>query len=121
MKIKIVAPIMPVPFPRPAQSGKRRYNPPRYTQFKDALGLFARQAMHGQHPLTGAIKINVDVYKKIIPTALQYGDWDNHGKAISDALNGICYIDDKQITEAHIYLHKGEPHIVIELEEIENG
>ncbi|MBO4779471.1 MAG: RusA family crossover junction endodeoxyribonuclease [Selenomonadaceae bacterium] len=117
-KIKFTAPLEPVPFPRPASNGKRRFNPRYYTDFKDALGLFAKIAMDGRAPFTSAIKITVHVYKKIIPTALTFGDWDNHGKAISDALNGICYVDDKQIVEAHIYLHKGTPRIEIELEAI---
>ena len=115
--IKITAPIEPVPFPRPSSNGKRRFNPKRYTEFKNQLGTFARAAMKGQAPFSGAIKINIEVYKKIIPTALKYGDWDNHAKAISDALNGICYLDDKQIVEGHIKLCKGEPLIKIELEE----
>lgn len=116
--IKITAPIEAVAFPRPSSNGKRRFNPPRYTEFKAALGLYARRAMNGLPPLTGAVKITVDVYKKIIPTALKFGDWDNHGKAVSDALNGICYIDDKQILDGHVRLHKGDPLIIIELEEL---
>lgn len=119
MTIKITAPLEPVPFPRPATNGKRRYNPKRYTAFKEQLGFYARAAMRGQAPFIGEIKISAHIYKKIIPTALKFGDWDNHGKAISDALNGICYVDDRQITEGHIYLHKGTPsRIEIELEEI---
>ena len=115
--IKIVAPLEPVPFPRPASNGKRRFNPPRYTQFKDALGLIARRAMGGQAPFSGAVKLTAEVYKNIVPTALKFGDWDNHAKAICDALNGICYHDDKQITEAHITLIKGDPLIIITIEE----
>ena len=116
--IKIVAPLEPVPFPRPSSNGKRRFNPKRYSEFKSALGFFAKQAMHGQAPFTGAVKLTTEVYKKIIPTALKFGDWDNHAKAICDALNGICYHDDKQITEAHIFLFKGDPLIKIVLEEV---
>lgn len=116
--IKFTAPVEPVPFPRPASNGKRRFNPKRYTDCKEAIAWYARQAMQGRAPFTGAIKIKIEVFKKIIPTALKFGDWDNHGKAISDALNGICYLDDKQIVEAHIFLHKGSPHIDIELEEL---
>ena len=37
-------------------------------------------------------------------------------KAILDALNGICYADDRQVTTVEITLHKGEPLIIIELE-----
>lgn len=116
--IKIVAPLEPVPFPRPAQSGKRRFNPPRYTQFKNALGLIARRAMGGQAPFTGAVKLTAEVYKKIVPTALKFGDVDNHLKAICDALNGICYADDRQVTHVEVTLIKGDPLIKIELEEV---
>ena len=118
--IKIVAPIMPVPFPRPASNGKRRYNPPRYTEFKNALGLFASRAMHGQAPFTGAVKLTAEVYKKIVPTSLRFGDIDNHLKAILDALNGIAFRDDSQVVDAHATKNFGEPKIIIELEEI-NG
>lgn len=116
--IKIVAPLEPVPFPRPSSNGTRRFNPPRYTAFKEALGLIANRAMNGQAPFQGAVKLRADVYKKIAPTARKFGDWDNHAKAICDALNGICYLDDKQITEAHVYLHKGDPLIKITIEEV---
>ncbi len=117
MTIKINAPIEPVPFKRVMQSGKRRFNDARYTEFKRELGYFALKAMAGQPPLEGAIKIFIEVYKKIIPTALTFGDWDNHAKAVSDALNGICYLDDKQIIEGHVRLFKGEPKLIITLEE----
>ena len=119
LKIKIVAPLEPVSFPRPASNGKRRFNPPRYTEFKNALGYIALEAMGDLATFTGAVKLTAEVHKKIIPTALKFGDIDNHLKAICDALNGICYADDRQITEAHITLHKGEPLIKIELEELQ--
>ena len=116
MKINFTADLEPVPFKRVMTCGKRRFNDSRYTEFKEALGFYAKIAMNGRAPLQGTIKITAHIYKKIIPTALKFGDWDNHGKAISDALNGICYVDDKQITEGHIFLHKGTPRIDIELE-----
>lgn len=118
MTINFTAHIEPVPFPRPASNGKRRFNPPRYTEFKNALGLVARRAMNGRAPITGALKMNIDVYKKIIPTALKFGDWDNHAKAVSDALNSICYFDDRQIIDGHVRLFKGEPKIIVTLEEL---
>ena len=116
--IKIHAPIEAVPFPRPNSNGKRRFNPKRYTEFKLELGTYARLAMEGQSPFPGAIKITINIHKKIIPTGRNFGDWDNHAKAISDALQGICYVDDKQIVEGHVYLSKGEPEINIEVEAI---
>ena len=115
--IKIVAPIVPVPFKRAAGFG-RRFNPPDYSNFKLQLGLIAKQAMQGRAPLPGAIKLYAEIYRNIKPESLNFGDWDNHAKSISDALNGICYLDDRQIIDGHIKLFKGNPHIYIELEEV---
>ena len=116
--IKFSVPVVPVPFKRVMTNGTRRYNDPRYTNFKNVVGLHARLAMQGQAPLTGAIKLLVKSFTKYNPTSLNSGDWDNHGKAISDALNGICFADDRQVIDGHVLIFKGEPHIEIELEEI---
>ena len=119
--IKFSVTTEPVPFKRARSNGKRHFNDPRYSDFKYYVGLHARTAMQGRAPFDGAIKITVTVSTKYKPTALKSGDIDNHLKAVLDALNGICYVDDRQITEAHVYLHKGEPHIEIQLEENENA
>ena len=81
-------------------SGRRRYNPVGYTEFKDELGYFALKAMAGREPLTGAIKLSAEFYKnrKGITTG-QWGDVDNFLKAIMDSLTGICYEDDGQIIQ----------------------
>ena len=46
------------------------------------------------------------------------GDVDNFLKAVLDALNGICYQDDAQVTHISATKNFGEPHIFIELEEL---
>ena len=116
--IKFSAPIKPVSFKRTYVNGKRHFNPQSYSEFKTALGYHARSAMRNASPLTGAIKISVDIYQNRKPTSLNYGDADNHLKGVADALNGICYLDDRQIVYATVQLHRGEPHIEIELEEL---
>lgn len=123
--IKITAPLEPVPFPRPASNCKRRYNPPRYTNFKEALGLIARQAMHGQAPFQGEVKLHADFFrpkprprKGQKPQVSFIGDTDNYLKAVMDALIGICYNDDRQVTVLSGRKIFGSPHIVIELEEV---
>ena len=117
--IKFSADIVLVAFKRTFVNGKRHFNTPSYSGFKTALGYHARFAMRDAPPLTGAVKIAVDVYHNRKPTALNYGDADNHLKAVCDALNGICYIDDRQIVYATVRLHRGDPpHIDIELEEL---
>ena len=116
--IKFTVTTEPVPFKRAMTNGKRRYNAPRYSDFKEYVGAHAKVAMNGQAPFDGAIRINVTVSTKYQPTSLKSGDVDNHLKAAMDALNGICYRDDRQIVEGHVYLSKGEPQIEIQLEAI---
>lgn len=116
--IKFSVPVVPVPFKRVMTNGKRRFNDPRYTNFKTVVGLHARRAMQGQAPLTDAIKLLIKIFTQYKSTSLKSGDWDNHGKAISDALNGICFADDRQVIDGHVLIFKGDPHIEIELEEI---
>ena len=117
--IKIDAPLKPVPFKRVMTSGKRRYNPAGYTEFKDELGYFALKAMAGREPFTGAIKLSAEFYKnrKGITTG-QWGDVDNFLKAVMDSLTGICYKDDGQIIQVSAVKKIGKPHVSIELEEL---
>lgn len=116
--IKFSVTTEPVPFKRAMTNGKRRFNDPRYSDFKDYVGAHAKVAMSGRAPFDGAIKITVDVFTKYEPTSLKAGDVDNHLKAAMDALNGICYRDDRQIVDATVNVHKGDPHVTIELEAI---
>ncbi len=116
--IKFTVTTEPVPFKRAMTNGKRRFNDPRYFEYKLYLGLHARVAMQGQAPFDGAIRIHVDVFTKYEPTSLRAGDVDNHLKAAMDALNGICYRDDRQITDAAVNVFKGNPHVEIEVEEL---
>lgn len=54
---------------------------------------------------------------KIRPT--KKPDWDNIGKLVCDALNGIAYDDDKCVCEAIVQKYYGcEPRIIVRLEDI---
>lgn len=61
--------------------------------------------------------------KKIIKYGLRptvKPDWDNVGKIVTDALNGVAYDDDKQITSAAVikaYAIDGMPRIRVYLSE----
>ena len=116
--IKFSVTTEPVPFKRTLSNGKRRFNDPRYSEFKLYIGAHAKVAMAGRVPFDGAIRISVDVFTKYEPTSLKAGDVDNHLKAAMDALNGICYRDDRQIVDATVNIWQGEPHVTIELEAI---
>jgi Holliday junction resolvase RusA-like endonuclease len=45
------------------------------------------------------------------------GDLDNRIKVLADALQGILYSDDKQVSELHAYLHddKQNPRVEVEV------
>ena len=117
--IKFSVPTEPVPFKRVMTNGKRRYNDPRYSDFKYYVGLHARNAMHGA-PFLGAVKMHVDFYKRTPknPCSQRWGDGDNFLKAVMDALQGVCYLNDAQVLQGTFTKNHGDPHIVIELEEI---
>lgn len=117
--IKIVANVDPVPFKR-VVGNYRKHNDKRYTEYKEVLGYFALKAMNGREPIKGAIKMTVDIYKpkpKDV-TSRNWGDLDNHVKAIMDALIGIAYDDDRQVVEITARKFFGQSKIIIKLEEL---
>ena len=116
--IKFGADIVPVTFKRPGSNSKHRYDPPEYAAFKRALGYVARRAMRNREPLNSPTKLVIDVFNNLPPASLNFGDWDNHAKAVCDALNGISFADDRQIVDGRVRLHRGNPHIDILLEAI---
>jgi Holliday junction resolvase RusA-like endonuclease len=46
--------------------------------------------------------VSVLDYRKFKVTSRRYGDVDNHGKAILDAMNKIVYVDDSQIVKCEV-------------------
>ena len=73
--------------------------------------------MLGRDMLTGAICANLKLYRRFKPTARNFGDADNHAKAILDGLNGICFADDAQIVRLFVEKHKdaARPRVEVEL------
>lgn len=48
-------------------------------------------------------------------------DWDNVGKIVSDALNMVAYLDDRQVYDAHVHKEYGEKprlEVVLEIDEV---
>ena len=91
-----------IPAARPRFSGRRCYQPKRNAEYRARVQEAARAAMAGREPMTGEICAAVRVYRKYKASARNFGDVDNFLKAIFDALNGICYDDDKQIVRCEI-------------------
>ena len=127
MKIKFTAPIKPVAWTRPQFDSRSNkvYNTKKLVEYENQIALFAKAAMRGRPPFTGEVKLTAEFYrpkpkprKGQKPQVSFIGDADRYLNAVMDALNGICYVDDRQVVLAIPQKIFGEPHVVIELEEL---
>jgi Holliday junction resolvase RusA-like endonuclease len=114
----------PRPQPRPTASGKGKFirmiaTPAQSpcAPFKENLNLAARshmaeigaQARLGPvfieidcvWPRTGKLK-NVPADQRVWRFVQKRDDWDNLGKSVCDAINGVVYVDDSQIVGATV-------------------
>ena len=115
MTIEFFVPGKPVPMARPRVTARGTYTPKRCRDYKAAVAIAAKAAMIGKKPLEGAVVCRIELYfnvpksyacgkhlaarhNVIKPTGRNTGDADNHAKAVLDALKGICWADDSQVT-----------------------
>lgn len=120
MTIEFIVPGRPVPMARPRVTAHGTYTPKRCRDYKTAVAIAARAAMRGKEPLEGAVSCWIDLYfdipksytkgKKLAarnnvikPVGKNIGDADNYAKAILDALKGICWADDSQVTRLIVF------------------
>lgn len=115
-RIKIVVLAEPVPLARTRFSG-HVYQPKRNREYRAVVQQAARSAMGNLPPLQGGIAATVKLYRRYQPTARNYGDCDNHLKAIFDGLNKIAIEDDAQIVRCLVekFTDAKDPRAEIEL------
>jgi Holliday junction resolvase RusA-like endonuclease len=111
------------PRARFARMGKfvKTYDPKEAVSYKATIIQLARAA--GVRQMIGPVRLAIDAYlprpkrlwRKIDPSAAIPAeckpDWDNIGKIVSDALNGIAYADDAQVWHGSVktwYHAKGD-------------
>lgn len=112
---------VPVPKGRPrfSKRGKfvQTYTPQKTKDYEGVVRSAAQEAMGSSDPLQTALKVYLYIrlpvpasYSKKLTQACLDGtekpkkkpDWDNVAKAVTDAMNGIVYVDDCQIVDAHV-------------------
>lgn len=114
--------------PRFAKSG-HAYTPAKTRVYEAIVKGEASIAMRWKKPLTGAISLSVRAFfpipkyftRQIRQKALsgelyhqKKPDWDNVGKIISDALNGVVYADDAIVARAEVVkLYSDNPRVEI--------
>lgn len=118
MEIRFSVLAEPVPAQRPRFSGRHAYQPKRNREYREVVQAAAVEVMSGREPMTGAVDVTIRLYRKFKPTARNYGDCDNHAKAILDGLNGIVFVDDAQVVRLVIekYSSKQDARAEIKIE-----
>lgn len=112
------------------------YTPARTREYEDLIAARALEAMEGRQPIPRDVPLRVTIVavfgvpvswpKKKRLAALQgvlrhtrKPDYDNVGKAVCDALNGIVFEDDCQIVSGEVEKVYGpEPMLKIFIEEL---
>ena len=117
--IKIVIDGDPIPAARPRYSVRRVYQPKRNVEYRERVQASAVVSMSGKEPMTGELSAVVKLYRRYKPSARNFGDVDNHLKAIFDGMNKIVFDDDSQITRCVVekFTDKNQPRAEIEIEE----
>jgi len=105
---------------RPRFTGKHTYTPQKTVNYENLIKL----CYQGPR-FEGAVDMEIAAYfarpkKKLPENALptKRPDWDNVGKIVSDALNGIAYNDDSQIVHAQVSKFYGSPCVWVKITEV---
>lgn len=131
--IKLTIPGQPCAKGRPRLGKFGTYTPAKTVNYETLVKELYIMQNHRQQ-LNGALRMWVVAYFQIpqskskkVKEAMLKGDirptskpdWDNIGKIISDALNGLAYHDDSQIVRATVEKwYSDNPRVEIKLQEI---
>ncbi len=122
MRIEFTIPGTPLGKQRARSTASGRpYTPTQTREAEKEIAVIAKRAMHNATPATGWVRLYITA-RRPMPKAWTKGrkewsaatyctvkpDWDNIGKLVSDALNGICYRDDAQVASATVEKRWGE-------------
>lgn len=128
----------PVPKGRPrfAKRGKfvQTYTPQKTKDYEQSVRDAALSAMGSADPLETPVAVYLYIRmpipasysKKRVQDCLtgvemhtKKPDWDNVAKAVTDAMNGIVYLDDCQIVSAHVKkVYSKEPGVDVMVKEV---
>ncbi len=101
----------------------RMYTPQQTVRYESVVTMCAGQAMRAAPPMAGPIAVEIEAIhtvpaswsKKRKEAALQglewpsgvRKDWDNIGKIVCDAMNGVVWADDRQVCDGRVIKRYG--------------
>lgn len=131
--IRLLIPGQPCAKQRPRHGKGYTYTPEKTVNYETFVKELYIIGNYGKQ-LEGALEMTVRAYFKIPKSAsnkkaYEMGcgsirptgkpDWDNIGKILSDALNGLAYRDDSQIVRATVEKwYSLDPRVEVEIQEI---
>lgn len=122
--MKITVPIDVVPQSRPRFFNGRAYDPPKSKQFKKDFAQLVSTLRPNSAIYTGEIHVELHIFRpaskfKKGVTSARYGDIDNLVKGIFDALTGVVWKDDRQISKLTVTKNLADsPRVEISIEEV---
>lgn len=121
---------------RPRVTRNHAYTPERTRAYEEMVRVAYLQGCGSETIIPAGIPVTVDILAfyavpKSAPKKLQAQmrnnkvrplvkpDWDNVGKIVCDALNGLAWHDDAQVVEAHVEKRYGlTPMVCVRIEEM---
>jgi len=92
------------------------YAPARVKAWQELVGLRGKEAMAGRPPIDGKIRVSICLFVE-----RDNSDLDNLTKGILDGLQGVVYLNDKQVVELRVrkvHVGKGDGNAYIVIEEL---
>lgn len=105
--IKISIDIKPRPAPRPRVGSRGTYHEQWYVDYRNDIRQQAEPFLWDKC-YEGDLKLTLTFFKNANTRSKQYGDADNLAKGVMDALIGLAYFDDAQVTELNVKRYKSE-------------
>jgi Holliday junction resolvase RusA-like endonuclease len=93
----------------------RAYTPATTKAYERAVSIHALNAVNRCREWrrdAPAYRVKLTFYRDVAR-----GDWDNHSKACADGMNGIVYVDDRQVCDAVVSVRtdRENPRTVVEV------
>jgi len=102
--LNIEIPGEPVAKGRPRMGKHGAYTPAKTRQAEEAIGWAVKQRYPALQPIAGEFVLEMEFYEGVRKG--RPNDLDNFVKLALDALNGIVWMDDSQVTKITAELHR---------------